>query len=104
MTIQKPVDPVPAATMLLLRDAPEFQVLMVKRHHQIDFASGALVFPGGKPSAGDDALEWADHCTGCSTFDDTQRPLRLAAIRAAPAAAAGETPAAKPAKPAQPRI
>ena len=56
MTMQKPVDPVPAATMLLLRDAPEFQVLMVKRHHQIDFASGALVFPGGKPSAEDEAL------------------------------------------------
>ena len=54
MTMQKPVDPVPAATMLLLRDAPEFQVLMVKRHHQIDFASGALVFPGGKPSVGDE--------------------------------------------------
>ena len=28
MTLQKPVDPVPAATMLLLRDEPEFQVLM----------------------------------------------------------------------------
>ncbi|MBU0774692.1 MAG: NUDIX hydrolase, partial [Alphaproteobacteria bacterium] len=38
MTMPKPVDPVPAATMLLLRDVPEFQVLMVKRHHQIDFA------------------------------------------------------------------
>jgi 8-oxo-dGTP pyrophosphatase MutT (NUDIX family) len=32
---------------------PEFEVLMVKRHHQIDFASGALVFPGGKTHAGD---------------------------------------------------
>src|SRR3546814_3728911 len=62
MTLQKPVDPVPAATMLLLRDEPEFQVLMVMRHHQIDFASGALVFPGGKPSAADEAPEWADYC------------------------------------------
>ncbi len=53
MTLQKLADPVPAATLLLLRDEPEFQVLMVKRHHQIDFASGALVFPGGKPTAGD---------------------------------------------------
>ena len=43
----------PAATILLLRDDPEFEVLMVKRHHQIDFASGALVFPGGKTHAGD---------------------------------------------------
>ena len=45
MTEQKPAEAVPAATMLLVRDEPEFQVLMVKRHHQIDFASGALVFP-----------------------------------------------------------
>ena len=38
----------PASTLLLLRDDPTFEVLMVERHHQIDFASGALVFPGGK--------------------------------------------------------
>jgi|TARA_R110000751_G_scaffold2018_5_gene8353 8-oxo-dGTP pyrophosphatase MutT (NUDIX family) len=83
VTSQKPVDPVPAATMLLLRDKPEFQVLMVKRHHQIDFASGALVFPGGKPAAGDDAEHWADHCTGWDVLDPTQRALRIAAIREA---------------------
>ncbi|HCJ23186.1 MAG TPA: NUDIX hydrolase [Erythrobacter sp.] len=69
--------------MLLLRDKPEFQVLMVKRHHQIDFASGALVFPGGKPAAGDDAEHWADHCTGWDVLDPTQRALRIAAIREA---------------------
>ena len=46
----------PAATILLVRDEPIFQVLMVKRHHQIDFASGALVFPGGKTHPG--ALEY----------------------------------------------
>ena len=40
---------VPAATVLLLRDRPDgLEVFMVVRHHQIDFASGALVFPGGK--------------------------------------------------------
>lgn len=83
MTLQKPVNPVPAATMLLLRDEPEFQVLMVKRHHQIDFASGALVFPGGKPSAADEAPEWADYCRGWKTLDPTQRTLRIAAIRKA---------------------
>lgn len=80
MTLQNPADPVPAATMLLLRDEPEFQVLMVKRHHQIDFASGALVFPGGKPSSGDEAREWMDYCRGWSTFDDTQRVHRIAPI------------------------
>jgi len=38
----------PAATILLLRGgaAAPLEVFMVVRHHQIDFASGALVFPG----------------------------------------------------------
>lgn len=71
----------PAATILLLRDDPEFQVLMVKRHQQIDFASGALVFPGGKLHQGDADPAWADHASGWDLFDDVQRKLRIAAIR-----------------------
>lgn len=71
----------PAATILLLRDDPVFEVLMVKRHHQIDFASGALVFPGGKTHAGDDDPAWADHVLGWDGFDSVQRGLRIAAIR-----------------------
>ena len=71
----------PAATILLLRDDPSFEVLMVKRHHQIDFASGALVFPGGKTHAGDHDPAWADHTTGWEHFDAEQRGLRIAAIR-----------------------
>ncbi|RAK58341.1 NUDIX hydrolase [Phenylobacterium hankyongense] len=71
----------PAATILLLRDDPAFEVLMVKRHHQIDFASGALVFPGGKTHAGDHDPAWAEHVLGWETFDGDQRALRIAAIR-----------------------
>jgi 8-oxo-dGTP pyrophosphatase MutT (NUDIX family) len=71
----------PAATILLLRDQPEFEVLMVKRHHQIDFASGALVFPGGKTHEGDDDPDWAGHVLGWEAFDAVQRGLRIAAIR-----------------------
>jgi 8-oxo-dGTP pyrophosphatase MutT (NUDIX family) len=71
----------PAATILLLRDDPVFEVLMVKRHHQIDFASGALVFPGGKSHAGDHDPAWADHVLGWDDFDADQRGLRIAAIR-----------------------
>lgn len=70
----------PAATILLLRDGP-FEVLMVKRHHQIDFASGALVFPGGKSHEGDHDPAWADHVNGFADFDAEQRALRIAAIR-----------------------
>lgn len=73
----------PAATILLLRDAPQFEVLMVKRHHQIDFASGALVFPGGKTHQGDHDPAWAGHCLGWADFDPEQRGLRIAAIREA---------------------
>jgi 8-oxo-dGTP pyrophosphatase MutT (NUDIX family) len=73
----------PAATILLLRDEPGFEVLMVKRHHQIDFASGALVFPGGKTHAGDHDPQWADWSMGWEAIAPEERPLRIAAIREA---------------------
>src|SRR3984885_12497564 len=72
----------PAATILMLRDDPKFEVLMVKRHHQIDFAAGALVFPGGKTHAGDDDPSWEGRCLGWGALPH-QRPLRIAAIREA---------------------
>ncbi|HEY0437732.1 MAG TPA: NUDIX hydrolase, partial [Phenylobacterium sp.] len=70
-----------AATILLLRDEPAFEVLMVKRHHQIDFASGALVFPGGKTHAGDHDPNWDAHTVAWEAHDPEQRALRIAAIR-----------------------
>jgi len=73
----------PAATILLVRNQPTFEVLMVKRHHQIDFASGALVFPGGKIEPGDADPAWADHCTGWDAHPDDERHLRIAALREA---------------------
>ncbi len=77
-------DPIrPAATILMLRDQPTFEVLMVKRHHQIDFAAGALVFPGGKSHAGDHDPAWADHATGWESVGEDGAPLRIAAIREA---------------------
>jgi 8-oxo-dGTP pyrophosphatase MutT (NUDIX family) len=76
-----PVEIKPAATILLLRDQPQFEVLMVKRHHQIDFASGALVFPGGKSHPGDHDPAWAGHVLGWELYDAEQRGLRIAAIR-----------------------
>lgn len=49
-----PAPAVPSATILMLRDGPNgLEVFMVVRHHQIDFASGALVFPGGKADEAD---------------------------------------------------
>ena len=76
-----PAEVKPAATILLLRDDPEFEVLMVKRHHQIDFASGALVFPGGKSHQGDHDPDWQAHAVGWDGYDAEQRAMRIAAIR-----------------------
>jgi 8-oxo-dGTP pyrophosphatase MutT (NUDIX family) len=51
----------PASTVVILRDgAGGIEVFMVVRHHQIDFASGALVFPGGKVDAEDSDAAWDD--------------------------------------------
>jgi 8-oxo-dGTP pyrophosphatase MutT (NUDIX family) len=77
----EPVPIRPAATIMLMRDEPAFQVLMVKRHHQIDFASGALVFPGGKTHAGDHDPAWSEWAAGWAGLDGEQRALRIAAIR-----------------------
>ncbi len=56
---------------------------MVKRHHQIDFAAGALVFPGGKSHGGDDDPRWRDLATGWDAVGDDGASLRIAAIREA---------------------
>jgi len=50
------VTPRPASTILLLRDnaaRTEIEVFMMVRHYEIDFNSGALVFPGGSVDKGD---------------------------------------------------
>jgi 8-oxo-dGTP pyrophosphatase MutT (NUDIX family) len=73
----------PAATVLLVRDgASGLEVFMVVRHHKIDFASGALVFPGGSVDAGDYAIA-ADPalCGPATDLDDRDRASRVAAVR-----------------------
>jgi 8-oxo-dGTP pyrophosphatase MutT (NUDIX family) len=73
----------PAATIVLLRDgAPGLEVFMVVRHHAIDFASGALVFPGGRVDEHDFALARnAALCPNPSGLDTEAMAFRLAAIR-----------------------
>ncbi|WP_119418223.1 NUDIX hydrolase [Desertibaculum subflavum] len=74
--------PLPSATVLLLRDAADgLEVFMVKRHHQIDFASGALVFPGGKLEKSDADPALRAMTTGGEGLDDLTLSLRIAAIR-----------------------
>ena len=45
-----PDDPIPAATLIVVRDVPggDPQLLMVERAQGMAFAAGALVFPGGR--------------------------------------------------------
>jgi 8-oxo-dGTP pyrophosphatase MutT (NUDIX family) len=74
--------PIPSATVLLLRDdRGPLEVFMVQRHHQIDFASSALVFPGGKVDAADGDPALRARCTGCAELDDEHFALRVAAVR-----------------------
>ena len=70
---------------MLVRDGPEagLEVLMVQRHHQIEFASGALVFPGGKVEEGDLDPAWERHVFGWDAVEPRQRALRICAVREA---------------------
>ncbi len=66
----------------MLRDGPDgLETFMVVRHHQIDFASGALVFPGGKLDDGDYVVR--AYCDGVDDADDTLVATRAGAIREA---------------------
>lgn len=76
--------PVPAATIMLLRDGPKgLEVFMVVRHHQIDFASGALVFPGGKVDPQDRDEQVLKRLAPYPSTTTAQSTLRAAAIREA---------------------
>ena len=60
------VTPRPASTILLLRDdeggKSEIEVFMMVRHYEIDFNSGALVFPGGSVDNGDQDIIGKPSC------------------------------------------
>jgi 8-oxo-dGTP pyrophosphatase MutT (NUDIX family) len=80
---RSPATPVPSATILMLRDGPAgLEVFMVVRHHQIDFASGALVFPGGKADPQDFDPQLTDHLDGAAG-DAAMRAIQVSAIREA---------------------
>lgn len=56
---------------------------MVLRHHEVDFSSGALVFPGGKIASGDADPRLASRCAGIDGLTTEQIALRVGAIREA---------------------
>jgi 8-oxo-dGTP pyrophosphatase MutT (NUDIX family) len=79
------VTPRPASTILLLRDAaarPEIEVFMMVRHYEIDFNSGALVFPGGSVDKGDkEIIANPALYSGGEGLDEAALSFRIAAIR-----------------------
>jgi len=80
----EPVTPRLAATLLLARDgAAGMELFMVVRHHQIDFASGALVFPGGSADAADADPRLRSLSDGLEAIDDAMMPVMVAAAREA---------------------
>lgn len=81
MPEKTPSAPLPSATVMLIReDANAFEVFMVVRHQRIEFASGALVFPGGKVDDRDRDPALAPYIQGAKT-EETARALQVAAIR-----------------------
>jgi 8-oxo-dGTP pyrophosphatase MutT (NUDIX family) len=86
------VAPRPASTILLLRDnavrgvdgksRDEIEVFMMVRHYEIDFNSGALVFPGGSVDRGDkEIIENPKLYSGGEGLDKDALSFRIAAIR-----------------------
>jgi 8-oxo-dGTP pyrophosphatase MutT (NUDIX family) len=82
------VTPRRASTVLLLRDSAagaacnEIEVFMMVRHYQIDFSSGALVFPGGSVDAGDkEIIARPELYSGGDGLDEAALSFRIAAIR-----------------------
>lgn len=75
----------PASTVLLVRDCEKtsdtVEVFMVVRHHQIDFASGALVFPGGKVDPADSQADLSNHLPARQNTEDKLLAFKVAAIR-----------------------
>jgi 8-oxo-dGTP pyrophosphatase MutT (NUDIX family) len=81
------VQPRPASTILLLRDSTgasngEIEVFMMVRHYEIDFNSGALVFPGGSVDKGDqEIIANPALYSGGEGLDAADLSFRIAAIR-----------------------
>lgn len=81
MKSESTVNPVPAASIIMLRDdGADVEVCMVVRHQNIEFAGGALVFPGGKVDAQDMDEALIPYLDDAAD-DAVMRGAQIAAIR-----------------------
>lgn len=79
-----PVTPRLAATLILARDGDAgLELFMVARHRQIEFASGALVFPGGSVDPNDADARLRGRVEGADTAEEAMFPVLVAAAREA---------------------
>lgn len=69
MNDQRAIRPRDAATILMVRDAPRLEVLMLERNEHSVFAAGAHVFPGGALEDQDDPVRSAAVASGLSDAD-----------------------------------
>ena len=82
----KPVTPLPAATLVILRDTnPGVEVLLMQRHRASKFAGGDYVFPGGKVEVDDNPDDAAAWCAGM----DPQRAAARIGLAGDPKTALG---------------
>lgn len=72
-----------SATILLIQEMDELEVLMLKRYQGDDILSGAMMFPGGKLEDHDEIDDWAELAIGWNKTPKVERGLRIAAIREA---------------------
>ena len=74
--------PRPAAALVLMREgAADLEAFMVVRHHEIDFAGGALVFPGGKVDRDDQQVAEIGAAETHDAINELDPLGRIAAIR-----------------------
>jgi 8-oxo-dGTP pyrophosphatase MutT (NUDIX family) len=69
------VVPRDAATVMLVRDAPDLQVFMLQRNLDSVWIAGASVFPGGAVDADDRHPRWEARCAG---WDEPRATAALA--------------------------
>ncbi len=73
-TPAEPVTPLPAATIVLLRDAEDgLQVLLLRRNRSAGFVPGAYVFAGGRVDASDAAAAVLKRVDGLTPEDAASR-------------------------------
>ncbi len=82
MDTDTPPAPIPASTVVIGRDRPGgIEIFMVLRHERSNFASGALVFPGGKIDKTDRQPGLRPFCPGADKVEDSLLWAMVAAIR-----------------------